>query len=231
MHLSNYSIISIHYATICYSYVFLYIALCVVQIHRHTFRPIGYVASKEVETKEVVWFGVCGLQVAAEKYFGRRLEPACSISDHSDGLRGGMALINGPAGLGLQGLAAQEAAEASRLPHFGDWAHIATHYRKGRMLSKQNPYYGEVWCMMKAVHFAGTLEMKEMLESLIFDVWDDWEENGEVMLCTLKPCLLLMLTPRALPFRIKWGNTPRSSSGMNTSSPPGMCGVSPHTTL
>ena len=144
MHLSNYSIISIHYAWSCYSYVLLYIALCVVQIHRHTFRPIGYVASKEVETKEVVWFGVCGLQIAAEKYFGRRLEPACSISDHSDGLRGGMALINGPAGLGLQGLAAQEAAEASHLPHFADWAHIATYYRKGRLLSKQSPYYGEV---------------------------------------------------------------------------------------
>ena len=48
------------------------------------------------------------------------------------------------------------------------------------MLSKTNPYYNEVWLMLKMVHFAHTLEMKEMLESLIFDVWEDWEENGQV---------------------------------------------------
>ena len=105
-----------HNAFLCHIYTFLCIAFRVVQIHRHSFRPLGYVASKEVETKEVVWFGVCGLQIAVEKYFGERLSPACPVSDHSDGLRAGMALINGPAGLGLQGLAAAEAAEASRLP-------------------------------------------------------------------------------------------------------------------
>ena len=171
------------YAVLCYSYALLYIAPCVVQLHRQAFRPLGYVASKEIETKEVVQFGVSGLQIAAEKYFGQRLSPACSISDHSDGLRAGMAMINVPAGL----LAAEEAAEDRHLAHFGDWAHIATYYRKGRLLSKQNPYYAEVWSMMKAVHFAGTLEMKEMLELLIFDVWDDWEENGEVMPCTSLP--------------------------------------------
>jgi hypothetical protein len=225
MYLCSHSILCMYYAFLCHTYSFLYIAFRVVQIHRHSFRPLGYVVSKEVETKEVVWFGVCGLQIAAEKYFGGRLQPACSISDHSDGLRAGMALIRGPAGLGLEGLAAEEAAHANHLPHFADWAHIATYYRKGRLLSKQNPYYGEVWCMLKAVHFAGTLEMKEMLESLIFDVWDDWEENGEVLLCTPNSCLLPKLTPRALPCSIKWGSTPQNSSGTNTSFPPGMCGV------
>jgi hypothetical protein len=127
-----------------------------------------------------VGFGVHGLQIVAMKYFSSRLKPACSISDHCDGLRGGMALITGQHQ--LQGLPAEEAVEASHLPHLADWAHIATYYRKGRMLSKTNPYYNEVWLMLKMVHFAHTLEMKEMLESLIFDVWEDWEENGQV--CT-----------------------------------------------
>ena len=56
------------------------------------------------------------------------------------------------------------------------------------MLSKTNPYYNEVWLMLKMVHFAHTLEMKEMLESLIFDVWEDWEENGQVCINMLAVC-------------------------------------------
>jgi hypothetical protein len=139
---------------------------------------LGYVISKEIESKEVVGFGVHGLQVVALKYFGQRLSPSVSVSDHSDGLRAGMAMITGNAHL-LQ-VSTKLAVEESSLPHFADWAHIATYYRKGRLLSKQNPYYDEVWHMMKAVHFAHTLEMKELLEVLIFDVWEDWESNGEV---------------------------------------------------
>ena len=57
------------------------------------------------------------------RFFGKRLESAVNISDHSDGLRSGMQYIN------INHLAPEE--EEFETPHSSDWAHLAVHYKKG----------------------------------------------------------------------------------------------------
>ena len=70
------------------------IGICSVQVYRHSFRPLIYLFSKQIETVESVKMAMIGLQIVSVKYFGQRLRPGVNISDHSDGLRSGMQYIN-----------------------------------------------------------------------------------------------------------------------------------------
>ena len=38
--------------------------------------------------------------------------------------------------------------EEVETPHCSDWAHIAVHYMKGRLIPKSNPYYGEIYYLL-----------------------------------------------------------------------------------
>ena len=149
------------------------------QVYRHSFRPLIYSFSKEVESTLAVKMAMDTIQNVAMKYFGAFVFPSVSVSDHCDGLREGMAYIMKPPGR------VPEEGAWSKLCHFSDWAHIAVKYRKGTMIRKSNPYYDEIWLQLKAVHFAHSAEMKELLESLMFVVWEDWEAYGEVCLYML----------------------------------------------
>ena len=87
-------------------------------MYRQSFRPLAYSFSKAIESTEAVRMVMDGLQIVALKYFGLRLRPTVSISDHSEGLRTGMAHILTSRPLG-------EVPEETELPlpHLGDWAH------------------------------------------------------------------------------------------------------------
>jgi hypothetical protein len=162
---------------LCYS---VHMSCCVLpQVYRHSFRPLIYSFSKEVESTMAVKMAMDTIQNVAMKFFGAFIFPSVSVSDHCDGLREGMAYIMKPPGR------VSEECVTTKLCHFSDWAHIAVKYRKGTMIRKSNPYYDEIWLQLKAVHFAHSAEMKELLESLIFVVWDDWESYGEVCLFML----------------------------------------------
>ena len=164
--------------TVIYAKGTSYTPICTTtQVYRQSFRRLAYSFSKAIESTEAVRMVMDGLQIVALKYFGLRLRPTVSISDHSEGLRTGMAHILTSRPLG-------EVPEETELPlpHLGDWAHIATYYRKGRLLSKTNPYYDQVWLQLQAVHFAHTKEMKTLIECHIYDVWQEWENNGQVFI-------------------------------------------------
>ena len=47
------------------------------------------------------------------------------------------------------------------------------------MLSKGHEHFGAAMEMLKTVHFAHTADMREMLESVVYDVWHVWEQKGE----------------------------------------------------
>ena len=104
--------------------------------YMHTFCPLIYIFSKQHETIESVKLSMVCLQLAAEHFFGERLCPAVCISDHADGLMQGMQEI----GIDPEG---EEPEPLKATPRLGDWAHMAVKYRKGELLNKTNPYYGE----------------------------------------------------------------------------------------
>ena len=208
-----------------------------IQVYRHSFRPLVYSFSKQHETTQAVRMAMDGMQYVAQKYFSAYLRPSASVSDHCDGLREGMSYILKP-----PWLPEEETTTLPKLPHLGDWAHIATHYRKGRLISKNNPYYDEVWTHLQAVHFAHTKEMKTLLESLIYDVWGNWEAHGQVRSLYLSARYLLHLYIAMdtlyctmdhlyflLPRRGNQRDIPRRISGTSTSWSPGMSSASPRT--
>jgi len=62
--------------------------------YRHSFRPLIYLFSKQIESIESVKYAMKALQIVSIHFFGKRLQPSVNISDHSDGLREGMQYIN-----------------------------------------------------------------------------------------------------------------------------------------
>jgi hypothetical protein len=133
-----------------------------VQVYRHSFRPLIYLFSKQIETVESVKLAMVALQLVAMKFFKERLRPAVNISDHSDGLRTGMQTINEDE---AEAEEEGEEEEKTNTPHLSDWAHVAVHFMQGRILPKANPYFGQCWFYMQAIHFAHSKEMMELLIS------------------------------------------------------------------
>ena len=98
-----------------------------------------------------------GLQLVSMMYFHARLSPAVNISDHSDGLRSGMQYIN------CVNTDEAEEEEEVETPHLSDWAHIVTNMTRGKMLPKSNPYYGQMFHYLRAIHFAQSTEQMNLL--------------------------------------------------------------------
>jgi len=48
-------------------------------------------------------------------------------------------------------------------PRLGDWAHMAVKYRDGRLLNKSNPWYGEFWHYLQALHLTHSTEQMQLL--------------------------------------------------------------------
>ena len=103
-------------------------------------------------------------------FFGSRLESAMNISDRSDGLRGGMQYIN------INHLAPDE--EEVETPHGSDWAHIVFHLKKGKLIPKSNPYFGEIYYMLLAIHLAHSTEQKVLLSDTVTELMEWWEAHG-----------------------------------------------------
>ena len=128
--------------------------------YRHSFRPLLYFFSREVESISAVRLAMVAMQISAVHFFGSRLKPAVTISDHSDGLRSGMHFAN------VDHLASQEEQDATpTTPHMSDWAHIATHYTQGKLVPKAHPYYDEVYFLLLCLHLTHTSEMKNLLQA------------------------------------------------------------------
>ena len=56
---------------------------------------------------------------------------------------------------------------------------MAVKFSQGKLIVKSHPHHKDIYPMLLAVHFAHTPEMKELLEVIIFQVWDQWEKDGE----------------------------------------------------
>ena len=52
-------------------------------------------------------------------------------------------------------------------------------YTKGRLIPKSNPYYGEIYYYLRAIHLAHSTEMMNLLITLTVSLFEEWEENGE----------------------------------------------------
>ena len=142
--------------------------------YRHSFRPLIYLFCREIETIASVRLCMVALQLVALHFFQRRLEAGATISDQGARLMGGMRYINIAHGVAT----AEGEEEVTYTPHFSDWAHIATHYKQGRLLPRANLHFGEVWHYLKAVHFAHSTEQGEYMTDLICRLMEDWEQNG-----------------------------------------------------
>ena len=49
----------------------------------------------------------------------------------------------------------------------------------GRLLPKTNPYFGEIFHYLKAIHFAHSTEMKNLLVRTVNELLHEYEENGQ----------------------------------------------------
>ena len=65
--------------------------------------------------------------------------------------------------------------------HSSAFSHIRTHVSafSGRLLPKTNPYYGEVLHYLKAIHFAHSTEMKNLLVEKVNVLLEYYETNGQ----------------------------------------------------
>ena len=125
------------------------------KLWRHSFRPLIYMFVRENESKSAVWMAMLCLQLVSEHFFGKPVRSAVNITDHSDGLRSGMQMLNVDP--------AVEHVETT--PHLSDWSHISWHYTHGRILSKSHPHHGEVYVLLRALHLTHTVEMKNLLQA------------------------------------------------------------------
>ena len=91
--------------------------------YRHSYRPLIYLFSKNVETKSAGRLAMVALQLASVHFFGKRLQSAVNISDCSPGLMAGMQYLN------IDHTKPEE--EESWTPHQSDWAHMYFHYGQG----------------------------------------------------------------------------------------------------
>ena len=60
-----------------------------------------------------------------------------------------------------------------------DWAHIAVHYKKGRLIPKSNPYFGEIYYFLCAIHFAHSTEQMQLIADTVIELMEWWEAHGE----------------------------------------------------
>ena len=91
--------------------------------YRHSYRPLIYLFSKQVETKSAGRLAMVALQLVAVHFFGKRLQSAVNISDCSAGLMAGMQYLN------IDHTKPEE--EECWTPHQSDWAHMYFHYGQG----------------------------------------------------------------------------------------------------
>ena len=61
--------------------------------YTHSFRPLIYLLTKDIESVASVAFAMVAIQKVAIKYIGERLVPSVNITDFSNGLRSGMQYI------------------------------------------------------------------------------------------------------------------------------------------
>ena len=127
----------------------------------HQFRPLVFLFSRNHESTESVKMAMDALMLVGQKFFQKKLRHAGVVLDHTDGLMAGMQ------------------QPRLSLKFATCWPHLARKFQKGELLAKSHPHYEEVFQMMLAVHLAHTAPMKELLESIIYDVWDGWERAGE----------------------------------------------------
>ena len=83
--------------------------------------------------------------VVSLQCFGAKLEPGALMSDHSDGVRGGM-------------LSAWPEA-----PHGQCWPHISVKYFKGTFAKKSHPHFDTIKEHLDAVHFSTSEGMRDFL--------------------------------------------------------------------
>ena len=102
------------------------------------------------------------VMVITQRYFGRKLRHAVALTDHSNGLLNGMSRADRPS-----------------LCFASCWPHLSFKFTEGKIISKSHPHFDEIYPMLLAVHLAHTKEMKELLESCLYDVWAEWESRGE----------------------------------------------------
>ena len=91
--------------------------------YRHSYRPLIYLFSKNVETTSAGRMAMVALQLVAVHFFGKRLQSAVNISDCSAGLMAGMQYLN------IDHTKPDE--EECSTPHLSDWAHLSFHYTEG----------------------------------------------------------------------------------------------------
>lgn len=127
----------------------------------HRFHPLVCLFCLNHESTESIKMARDALDLIAVKFFGKKLREAVTVLDHSNGLMEGM--------------------RQSRPSHkfLTCWPHLARKYKEGTMLAKSHPHFEDVYTMLRAVHLAHTLQMKELLETIIFEIWEQWEARGE----------------------------------------------------
>ena len=68
--------------------------------------------------------------------------------------------------------------EEVETPHCSDWAHIAVHFKKGKLISKSNPYFGEIYYLLVAIHLAHSTEQMKLLADTVTELMEWCELHG-----------------------------------------------------
>ena len=121
-----------------------------------SFAPLMYLFCKQQETDGAAQMLMDAVQITSTKYFGARLQPGATMSDHSDAFRKalGKSFPNGT---------------------FGQcWPHLKTKFTKGEYVSTTWAHFEDVSHHLDVIHLAGSTPMKELLIHEIGLVWDRW---------------------------------------------------------
>ena len=134
--------------------------------HNHTlstsFAPLMYLFCQEKETNGSALMVLEALNVTSLKYYGVKLEPGATMSDHCDAFKAAFEAVfpNAP---------------------FGQcWPHIKRKWHEGQYASKSWEHFDEVADQLTAIHLAHTVEMRDLLTTEYGDVWDSWGHQMDV---------------------------------------------------
>ena len=126
------------------------------------FVPLVYLMCKQHESEGAGRLLLDALNKVCVKYFGKKLEPGATMSDHAAGLKKAFVTV------------------FPDVYHGQCWPHIIRKWGEGEWASKRWEHFDEVGTQLAAIHLAQTTMMRDLLMMEYGVMWDEWGHEMDV---------------------------------------------------
>ena len=126
------------------------------------FVPLVYLMCKQHESEGAGRLLLDALNKVCVKYFGKKLEPGATMSDHAAGLKKAFVTV------------------FPDVYHGQCWPHIIRKWGEGEWASKRWEHFDEVGTQLTTIHLAQTTMMRDLLMMEYGVMWDEWGHEMDV---------------------------------------------------